>query len=79
MAISDKRMHDIVTTSLPASPGLERLPRQASQNAFLAMTMFCLKGYENRNPVSNTKKGCRISPHLSVHATGPFDEFISAG
>ena len=48
--------HDIVTKFLSPSSITERLPRQASQDAFLAMTMFCLKGYENRNPVSNTKK-----------------------
>ena len=59
-------MHDIVTNSLPASPGLERLPRQASQDAFLAMTMFCLKEYENRNPVSKIIRVCRVSPFMEL-------------
>ena len=31
-------VHGIVTDILPSSPGLDRLPRQASQDAFLAMT-----------------------------------------
>ena len=69
--------HDIVTKFLSPSSIPKRLPRQASQDAFLAMTMFCLKGYENRNPVSNIK-GCRISPLLSVNATAPFLFVFSA-